>query len=76
MEKNVWPYLRDLHLNTVLLPVAWEMCGAGVRDAMIFWVEATLEAGAKGKWETGASLVWAVEKRGELLYSSLDEGEL
>ena len=24
MEKNVWPYLRDLHLNTVLLPVAWE----------------------------------------------------
>ena len=24
MEKNVWPYLRELHMNTVLLPVAWE----------------------------------------------------
>ena len=24
MEKEVWPYLRELHMNTVLLPVAWE----------------------------------------------------
>ena len=24
MEKCVWPYLRGMHLNTVLLPVSWE----------------------------------------------------
>ncbi|QMV43969.1 DUF5597 domain-containing protein [Cohnella cholangitidis] len=25
MNKKVWPYLRDLHLNTVILPVYWEL---------------------------------------------------
>lgn len=25
MEERVWPYLRELHLNSVLLSVAWEM---------------------------------------------------
>ncbi len=24
MEQAVWPYLRELHMNTVLLPIAWE----------------------------------------------------
>lgn len=24
MEKNVWPCLKGLHMNTVVLPVAWE----------------------------------------------------
>ena len=24
MEKQVWPRLKELNLNTVLLPVAWE----------------------------------------------------
>ncbi|WP_068505146.1 DUF5597 domain-containing protein [Paenibacillus kribbensis] len=25
MKENVWPYLRGLHLNTVILPVYWEL---------------------------------------------------
>lgn len=24
MEKRVWPYIRSLHLNTLLVPIAWE----------------------------------------------------
>ena len=24
MEKEVWPYIRELHMNTVILPIAWE----------------------------------------------------
>ena len=25
MEKEVWPHLRDLHLNAVIAPVSWEL---------------------------------------------------
>ena len=25
MKENVWPFLRDLHLNSVILPVYWEL---------------------------------------------------
>ncbi len=34
MEREVWPFVRDLHLNTLLVPVAWETVEAkeGVYD--------------------------------------------
>ena len=76
MEKNVWPYLRDLHLNTVLLPVAWECVEPEEGCYEFSLVEGLLRQARKEKCKTGASLVRIMEKWREFLYSWLDEGGL
>ncbi|AZS14319.1 DUF5597 domain-containing protein [Paenibacillus lutimineralis] len=65
MSSKVWPYLRELHLNTVILPVYWELIEPS-RDEFDFrlldgLVEQARQEGARlvllwfGLWKNGMS---------------------
>ena len=47
MEKKVWPSLRPLGLNTVVLPVAWEMIEPEQGKFDFSLVDALLEQGKR-----------------------------
>ncbi len=65
MEASVWPYLRGLHLNTVLLPVAWEAIEPEEADYDFSLVEGLLKQAEReqmhlvllwfGLWKNGES---------------------
>lgn len=65
MEKKVWPSLRPLGLNTVVLPVAWEMIEPEQGKFDFSLVDALLEQGKRegvryvflwfGLWKNGRS---------------------
>ena len=71
MEKQVWPRLKELNLNTVLLPVAWENIEKeeGVYDFSL--LEELIFQARREKNEVDTTVVWPLEKWRKYLCSRL-----
>lgn len=65
MEENVWPYLKSLNLNTLFVPVAWEMLEPRRQEYDFSFVKGVIEQARDnrmhlvllwfGLWKNGAS---------------------